>query len=409
MIESRPWVRRILEPFEHFARTGSLGSVLLLATMMLALIWANSPFGDSYFALWHIEIVLGPSGGPFALSLQHWINDALMVVFFLLVGLEIKRELVAGELASMRQASLPVIAALGGMIVPALIFISLNTGSDTLRGWAIPMATDIAFALGVLHLMGPRCPIGLKIFLTALAIIDDMGAILVIALFYTESLTLPGLYVAALALAALIALNKVGVSHIAPYLLVGVVLWVAILNSGVHATIAGVLLALTIPVRAPLSSKATSARIGQESPLLKLEHTLAPGVNYVILPLFALANAGVSLSGANPPWASSVGLGVFLGLLLGKPIGITLFSWLAVKQRLSMLPDGVNWRMLHGAAWLGGIGFTMALFIAALAFEGTPRLDEAKLSVLLASAAAGIIGRQLVLRPLPGAKGKDPS
>jgi NhaA family Na+:H+ antiporter len=299
------------------------------------------------------------------------------------------------------------------------------------------MATDIAFALGVLQLMGPRCPVGLKIFLTALAIIDDMGAIIVIALFYTDNLSGPAMLLAAIALAVLVTMNKMRARRLTPYLLVGAVLWLAVLGSGIHATIAGVLLALTIPVRTRMNAAdfpgvvrellddferlhkvdldvitnraqqdaihgLQSASMAVQAPLLRLEHALGQSVAYGILPLFALANAGVSLSAAQPPWAGPVGIGVLLGLLLGKPIGITLFSLLSVKTGLAALPHQVSWGALHGAAWLGGIGFTMALFIASLAFAGTPLLDEAKLSILLASVLAGIIGRTLVLRATAG-------
>jgi Na+:H+ antiporter, NhaA family len=290
---------------------------------------------------------------------------------------------------------------LGGMLVPALLYVSLNTGPVTIRGWGIPMATDIAFALGMLQLMGPRCPIGLKVFLTALAIIDDMGAIAVIALFYTVSLAIPALLLSLATFSALVVLNKCRVRQLSPYLALGIVLWLAVLRSGIHATIAGVLLALTIP--AGVRTVSGRALEEQPSPLIRLERFLASGVPYVILPLFALANAGVDVSGARAPWASSIGLGVFLGLFIGKPIGITLFAWIAVKRRWATLPNAVGWRALHGAAWLGGIGFTMALFIASLAFEGSPRLDEAKLSVLLASAFAAMVGRYLVLRAHPTA------
>jgi len=391
MVKPHRWFRAVLAPFERFAQPERLGSVLLLAAMIVAILWANSPWRGAYFGLWEAKLTVG----SLAMSLQHWINDALMVVFFLLVGLEIKRELLIGELSTAKQASLPLIAALGGMLVPALLYVSLNTGQETLRGWGIPMATDIAFALGVLQLMGPRCPIGLKVFLTALAIIDDLGAIGVIALFYTDSLAGPALLLSLAVLLALVVLNRLRVRWLAPYLVLGAMLWFAVLRSGIHATIAGVLLALTIP-----AGTRTAAATGEEqqSPLIRLERSLASVVPYVILPLFALANAGVDIAGARAPWASRVGLGVFLGLFLGKPIGITLFSWIAVKRGWAVLPSGVGWKSLHGAAWLGGIGFTMALFIASLAFEGAPRLDEAKLSVLFASAFAAIVGRYLVLR-----------
>ncbi len=393
----RRWFRAVLGPFEQFAQPERLGSILLLAAMIVAILWANSPWRNAYFGLWGAKLTVG----PLAMSLQHWINDALMVVFFLLVGLEIKRELLVGELSTVKQASLPVIAALGGMLVPALLYVSVNTGPETIRGWGIPMATDIAFALGVLQLMGPRCPIGLKVFLTALAIIDDMGAIAVIALFYTDSLAGPALLLSLAVLVVLVILNRLRVRHLTPYLMLGIVLWFAVLRSGIHATIAGVLLALTIPARTRTASAATGDE--QPSPLVRLERSLASVVPYVILPLFALANAGVDVAGARAPWATSVGLGVFLGLFVGKPIGITLISWISVKRGWAALPSGVGWSALHGAAWLGGIGFTMALFIASLAFEGSPRLEEAKLSVLLASAFAAMVGRYLVLRAHPTA------
>ncbi|MGQ0639801.1 MAG: Na+/H+ antiporter NhaA [Gemmatimonadaceae bacterium] len=428
-------VTRHLRPFYQFAASGPIGSILLVLCTVIALIWANSPWAGAYFALWHTEIVIGTTTSPHALSLQHWINDGLMVVFFLLVGLEIKREFAAGELSSPRHASLPIIAALGGMVVPALLYVAVNGGTDALRGWGIPMATDIAFALGVLTLMGPRVPIGLKIFLTALAIIDDMGAVAVIALFYTETISLPALLSAIAAAGVLVALNKLRVRALAPYLLIGVALWIAVLSSGIHATIAGVVLAFTIPVQTRIDAAefSTLARFllaefertetgdrnvltskGQreaihaletaseavQSPLLRLEHALAPIAAFAILPLFALANAGVSISEASAPWASSVGFGVLIGLLFGKPVGITLFSWIAVRLGWSSLPRGIGWAALHGAGWLGGIGFTMALFIAGLAFEGTPLLEEAKLGILLASLLAVIVGSYLVLRSL---------
>jgi NhaA family Na+:H+ antiporter len=419
--------------FQRFVRTGSFGSILLILALLLGLGWANSPWADGYFGLWEQKLAIRGGGSAFELSLHHWINDGLMAVFFLFVGLEIKRELLVGELSALRQATLPIVAALGGMIVPAVLYASINVGSDALRGWGIPMATDIAFALGVLQLLGPRCPVGLKVFLTALAIIDDMGAILVIALFYTDTIVVPALLVAGAALAALALLHRARVRYLAPYLLVGVVLWLAVLGSGIHATVAGVLLALLIPVRTRidaaqfselarslidefdrtetgdlqvLTSKGQQEAIhgleraseAVQAPLLRLEHMLAPLVSFAILPLFALANAGVSLAGAAAPWSSSVAFGIVLGLLLGKPLGITLFSWLAVRLRWSSLPREMTWRQLHGAAWLGGIGFTMALFIAGLAFGAGPRLDEAKLGILLASLAAGAIGWSLLRR-----------
>jgi len=427
---------RRFRPFQQFAQSGSFGSILLMLAMVVALGWANSPWADGYFALWETKLAIGVAGGSFELSLLHWINDGLMAVFFLLVGLEIKRELMVGELASLRQATLPIAAALGGMLVPAALYVAVNAGSDALHGWGTPMATDIAFALGVLQLLGPRCPVGLKVFLTALAIIDDMGAIVVIALFYTETISLPALVVAGVALAGLVALHRARVRHLLPYSLLGAVLWMGVLGSGIHATIAGVLLALAIPGRTRidaaqfselarslidefdhtetgdrlvLTSKGQqeaihgleSASEAVQAPLLRLEQMLVPLVAFGILPLFALANAGVSLAGAPAPWSGSAGLGVMLGLLIGKPLGITLCAWLAVRLGWSSLPREMSWRQLHGAARLGGIGFTMALFIAGLAFEGSPRLDEAKLAILIASVVAGTIGWWLVRQALP--------
>ena len=420
-------VARVLRPFQEFARIGSLGGVVLLITTVVALIWANSPWGDSYFHLWETSLAVGGTDDPLTLTLHHWINDALMVVFFLLVGLEIKREMLVGELASPRLAALPIVAAIGGMAIPALLYTMVNRGGAGSVGWGIPMATDIAFALGILALLGPRVPLGLKVFLAALAIVDDLGAVLVIAIFYTSSIDWNALIAAAVCLAVLVTLNRTKVQALTPYLVVGVVLWYCVLRSGIHSTIAGVLLAMTIPTRtrvnaAQFSSSARElldefdrsetgdllvitskgqqealhgldlALDGVNAPLLKLEHGLNGLVAFGIMPLFALANAGVRLTGVGEVLGSPVAQGIALGLVAGKSVGITLFSWLAVRAGFAALPSGVTWRLVFGAAWLGGIGFTMSLFIAGLAFGESPLLDSAKVGILAASSLAGVVG-----------------
>jgi NhaA family Na+:H+ antiporter len=422
-----------LRPFQEFAAAGALGGVLLLACAVVALAWANSPWRESYFALWETKVAIGLAPRPITGSLHHWINDGLMAVFFLLVGLEIKREFLVGELASLRQAALPVAAALGGMIVPATIYALINRGGPAAAGWGIPMATDIAFALGVLAMLGRRVPIGLKVFLTALAIVDDLGAVAVIALFYTAGVQWNALMLAGVVMVALVVLNNRGVRALTPYLLFGLVLWAALLASGVHATIAGVLLALTIPSRTRINTAQFSERArsfieefdraetgdlliitskGQQEaihsfralseavqgPLLRLEHSLHGVVTFAIMPLFALANAGVQVGAIAPVLTDPATLGVAAGLLLGKPLGIYGFSRLAVRLGLARLPSEVSWSLLHGAAWLGGIGFTMSLFVAGLAFGAGSLNDAAKVGVLAGSTAAGIVGLLLVRR-----------
>jgi Na+:H+ antiporter, NhaA family len=420
-------IGRVLRPFQRFAQAESSSGVLLLACAAAAVAWANSPWAAAYFRLWEWEATLGGAGFGLTLPLLHWINDGLMAVFFLVVGLEIKREMLVGELSTRRSAALPVAGAFGGMVVPALVFVALNAGGPGARGWGIPMATDIAFALGVATLLGPRVPPGLKIFLAALAIADDIGAVLVIAVFYTAELSLTALGAAALVLLALVALNRAHVRHPAPYALLGVGLWLALHVSGVHATIAGVLLAFTIPARTLIDedeflrrgralldefaracgpeTTVLASREQQETiealevacedaqaPLLKMEHKLHGVVAFGIMPLFALANAGVSLAGAADALAPRVTLGVLLGLVLGKPVGITLAAWLAVRAGVAELPAGATWRTLHGVSWLGGIGFTMSLFVAGLAFGDGALLDSAKIGVLAASVTAGAAG-----------------
>jgi NhaA family Na+:H+ antiporter len=429
-------VERALRPFQRFVRAEAAGGIVLIVCAVAALVWANSPWSASYFSLWDAPVTIGGASFGLTESLHHWINDGLMAVFFFLVGLEIKRELLIGELASVKQAALPIAAALGGMLVPAATYALFNLGGVGARGWGIPMATDIAFALGILALLGPRVPAALRVFLAALAIVDDLGAVLVIALFYTATIAWQSLALAGAVLLVLMFLNRARVRHPAPYVLLGIVLWVAVLKSGIHATVAGVLLALTIPartridedeflrrVRASLDEFAeacgpgetvTSNRAQQEavhaleaasdlvqSPLQKLEHHLHAVVAFVIVPLIALANAGVRLDGLVGGLSLPIASGVTLGLVLGKPIGITLASWLAVRTGAAALPSGASWRLLHGVSWLGGIGFTMSLFIAALAFDGTPLLGSAKIGILLGSIIAGGVGWSLLRARAP--------
>src|SRR6267378_3711774 len=360
-------IQRLVRPFQEFADLEASGGLLLIGCTVVALIWANSPFADSYFHLWHANRTVGFAGRLLSEPLHFWINDGLMALFFLLVGLEIKREILVGELASFQRAVLPIAAALGGMIVPASLYTLLNHGGPGAAGWGIPMATDIAFALGVLALLGSRVPTSLKVFLAALAIADDIGAVLVIAFFYTERISWISLGGGGVFFVALLGANRAGVRHLLIYAILGLGLWVAFLQSGIHATVAGVLLAITIPARQRTASRAVLT--SNESPMLRLEHALIPWNRYLIMPVFALANAGVALgSGAARSVVAPVSLGVICGLVIGKPIGIVLFSWLAIRTRLAGMLDGIGWCQIVGVGMLGGIGFTMSLFIANLAF-----------------------------------------
>ncbi|HEY2897444.1 MAG TPA: Na+/H+ antiporter NhaA [Gemmatimonadaceae bacterium] len=388
---------RILEPFQRFAASEAGSGIVLLASTACALAWANSPWQPAYVTLIHHSLPIGSGSFRLDLTVRQWINDCLMALFFLLVGLEIKREMLCGELASLRKSALPIAAATGGMIVPALLYAAVNGGGIGARGWGIPMATDIAFALGIAALLGPRVPVSLKIFLAAVAIVDDIGAVLVIAVFYTASIAWASLAVVAALVIVLALLNRAGVQRAAPYLVLGIVLWVAVLSSGVHATIAGVLLAFTIPA---------NARSTESSLLERLEHALGTPIAFLVVPLFALANAGVRIGGAASSGVSlTVLAGVFIGLVLGKPLGISLAAWLAVRMRIAALPDSVSWRMLRGVSWLGGIGFTMSLFVGALAFADEALLDSAKIGVLLASCAAAFMGWLMLREPrLPDKK-----
>ena len=384
------WFNRARSTLAEFLRFEAAGGILLMVAAVLAMFVANSPQAGRYEHALHAPI--GSRLGPIDLrmSVLHWINDALMVVFFLLAGLELKREIVEGHLASLRRAALPAIAALGGMAAPALIYVAFNRADPlAVRGWAIPSATDIAFALGVLSLLGGRVPTALKAFLLSVAIFDDLGAILVIALFYTANLDLAALGAAGVVVLGLWALNKGRVRRLLPYLVLGIPLWLAVLQSGIHATIAGVLLAMFIPMRVGPESEA------RPSPLRRLEHAIHPTVAFAILPLFAFANAGVPLDGlAAHDLLHPVPLGIALGLLLGKLTGILGASYLAVRFGFAVLPDGARWKDLFGIALLAGIGFTMSLFIASLAFSGTgaPFLGLERLGILTGTAASGLCG-----------------
>ena len=425
-----------LRPVEKWARPlvrflhieAASGGVLIVATLA-ALAIANSPLSEAFDAFWETHVSFGVGRWKLDESLRHWINDGLMAIFFFVVGLEIKRELVAGELRDPRQAALPVAAALGGMIAPAAIYLALRGGRAGHEGWGIPMATDIAFVVGFLALLGKRAPIGLKIMLLSLAIVDDIGAVLVIAIFYSGAISATALGVAAIALAAIVGLNAIGVRSVWIYWLFGAGLWLAMLESGIHPTIAGVLLGLVTPARALVGDQAlfrlTSEvaqrlrddddgkvshrdrpRVGElvfaaresQSPLERLEAALHPWVGFAIMPLFALANAGVKVevSALGDPIAVAVAISLFVG----KPLGIVLFSWLAIVARLARLPAGVDWRAMAGAGCLGGIGFTMSLFVAGLALEGAS-LDAAKIGVLAGSCASAVVGYFILFSVLP--------
>ena len=372
-----------LTSFKEFVKSGSAGGFLLIAFLIISLIIANSPIGPHFEKLLALEIGYHSSQLHLKYPVILWINDGLMAIFFLLVGLEIKRELVEGELSSFKKAALPVFAAIGGMLVPAAIFALFNNNTATANGWGIPMATDIAFAIGILSLLGDKVPLSLKVFLTALAIVDDLGAILVIALFYSSEMHLVYLLYVAGIFALLVAFNLFGVKNLWCYLIPGVFMWYFVHHSGVHATIAGVLTALTLPT--------TVGPI--ESPLEKLEHRLTKPVNFVIMPLFALANTNIRFeAGMIEGLTSNLGLGIMLGLVVGKPLGVTLLSWLSVKSGISTLPPGIKWSQLFGAGLLAGIGFTMSIFVALLSYYEPALQGEAKFSILVASLSAGLLG-----------------
>lgn len=364
--------------FQKFIHSQTSGGITLIFCTLFSLIVANSMFADSYQSLWHLDL--------FGHSFAHWINDGLMAIFFFLIGLELKREMLIGELSNVKKAILPIFAAVGGMLLPAGIFAALNYGTDTINGFGIPMATDIAFAVAVITMLGKRVPMSLKVFLTALAVIDDLGAILVIALFYPNpelpfDITQFGIAMGVLAL--LFGLNRMKVNSIIPYIIGGIIVWWFMLHSGIHATIAGVLVAFTIPFNKDQS----------KSLCAKAEHFLHLPVAFIILPLFALANTAITIDGGGfSHFSFPLAAGIFLGLVVGKPIGVTLATFIAVKLGLSELPTAVNFKRVFGAGMLAGIGFTMSIFVSILAFKDPDYVNEAKLMILVASVAAAVFG-----------------
>jgi NhaA family Na+:H+ antiporter len=421
-------IELLTSPFVRFARMEAASGILLLASTIAALIWANSPWEHGYHAIWEAQVSVG--FGKFILSESRhgWIDDGLMSIFFFLVGLEIKREVLIGELSSLRQAAFPFIAAMGGTIVPALLYLTVAHAGPAGRGWGIPMATDIAFALGVLALLGKRVPVSLKIFVTALAIVDDILAVLVIALFYTDEIRLLSLAIGLVGVALAFGANLLGIRKPSVYAFLGVAIWFAVLKSGVHATVAGVLLAFTIPAQTYIDRDAFVRRSRSlldrfeaasensfeshaaihtletqceliESPLHRIEHYLQPWVSFLVMPLFAFANAGVRIWGnVSSAIKHPVSIGVFLGLCIGKPLGIWLFAWLSTRVGLANAPAQLSWRKIFGASWLCGIGFTMSLFIATLAFGEGFLLDMSKIGTLAASLIAGVCGSLCLLR-----------
>lgn len=370
---------KITRLFRDFFESEKVGGLILIGCTLLSLFLANSNFSENYIHFWHTNI-----NGH---SLEHWINDGLMAIFFLLIGLELEREVYIGELSNLKKATLPIFAALGGMIVPALLYLSLNFGTETQSGAGIPMATDIAFALGILSLLGNKVPTSLKVFLTALAVIDDLGAILVIAIFYTNDLNLVNLGIALGIFGVLLIMNRLKVRNLIPYLLLGIAMWYFMLNSGVHATISGVLLAFAIPF----------GNGDKKSTSYLLQHWLHKPVAFIILPVFALANTAIII---NSDWHYALThhytIGIALGLIVGKFLGISIFSYAAVKSKICQLPEDLNWKSIFGVSFLGGIGFTMSIFITLLAFNDDEHISNAKIMILISSLIAGLIGYLLL-------------
>lgn len=425
-------VTDFFEPFQRFLRIEAAGGIILFAAAIVALVLANSRWSDWYHHFWEQKLTI--SVGFFTLSktFHHWINDGLMAIFFFVVGLEIKRELLVGELSTLKQASLPIAAALGGMIVPALLYLTLNSNPESQSGWGIPMATDIAFSLGILSLLGKRVPVSLKIFLLAFAIVDDLGAVLVIALFYSHDIHWSYLLIGLSLILVLFIFNRLKIKTIPPYMLVGWVIWYLFYESGIHPTIAGVIIAFSIPLKRTIntetfrnnmlidlekfqhsnsSSKRTMLTNSQiaaidnmesrifnvQSPVQRLEHILHGFVTYIVMPVFALANAGVVLKGIHAgDILTGISGTIIIGLVLGKVIGISLFSWISVRTGLAQLPQKINWRHIVSISFLGGMGFTMSLFITSLAFESESLLNPAKLGILAASLIAALSGYSLL-------------
>lgn len=431
----------LVRPIERFLSIQAASGIILMVAAVVAMVWANSPWKESYHHLWHTPIVLGVGDMVFRQTLHFWINDGLMVIFFFVVGLEIRREMYQGELSELKRAALPVAAAIGGMVVPAALYLAFNYGTPTQRGWGVPMATDIAFAVGILTLLGPRVPAALRVLLLALAIIDDIGAILVIAVFYSSGVQFVGLGIAAAAVAGTYAMQRVGLRHIALYLVPGFVVWIGMLTAGIHPTIAGVIMGLATPVRSWFGQEGFISEAGDAlkeferrsnknedahalmhpleriemarreavAPVVRLEVALHPWVAYGIMPIFALANAGVTLDSVDLKSAGAMAttLGIIVGLAVGKPLGIVALSMLAVKLGVSSLPRGVNIRGLLVVGTVGGVGFTMALFIAQLAFVDPAALGVAKVAVLVGSLLAGVAGVALGLLLLPKSTGPE--
>ena len=423
-----PIDRILVLPITRFINNSTTSGILLFASAVIALFLANSPFQDSYHHFWEHTFSIGFNEFVVSKSLHHWINDGLMSIFFFVIGLELKREIMAGELSSVKKAILPVFAGLGGMAFPALLYLTLNSSGETSSGWGIPMATDIAFALGILYMLGDKVPVSLKVFLTALAIADDLGAVMVIAFFYTSDISTISLLVGGGFLAILLLANLLGVRNIVFYGVVGIGgLWLAFLLSGVHATIAGVIAALTIPANVKIQDKQFVVKMNALTkefekstpnnvslltheqlhivekirfyskaaltPLQRLEHSMHPLVAFVVMPIFALANAGITFSGSfTENLISNVSLGVILGLALGKFIGIVTFTKILIKLNIATLPVGLNWKHIYGVALLAGVGFTMSLFITDLAFDNPEHIIQAKIGIFTASIACGIGG-----------------
>lgn len=431
-VVEKPRIENIIRPFQKFFNIEASSGIILLASAILSMIWANSQFGDLYENLWSRNFTIGISDYIFKEHLLFWINDGLMAIFFFVVGLEIKREILVGELATVKKALLPLFAAIGGMLFPALIYVFFNHNQESAVGWGIPMATDIAFSIGIISILGNRIPYSLKVFLIAFAIIDDLGAILVIAIFYTSGLNLAFVVMAFILVLVLILCNKLHIRNPVVYVILGVIMWFAFLKSGIHSTVSGVILALTIPTKSrinsgkfiadnklilsnieklnvdtskvPVSSKFNYYVYQMESscekilpPAHRLEHNLHPLVAFFIMPLFALANSGfrfqMDFAGL---FGSPVIIGIILGLFLGKALGVYLFARLSVKFKISSLPQNVAWKHILGVAVLGGVGFTMSLFISTLAFDGTPYLDQAKIGILAGSLVSGITGYMIL-------------
>ena len=428
--------RQIVSPIQSFMALETASGIVIVVAALAALVWANSPWDQEYFDLWHAHVHLDFNLFEIEETLGHLVNDGLMVIFFFVVGLEIKREVVHGELSSPKSAALPVIAAAGGMAVPALVYLAFNSSGDASKGWAIPVATDIAFAVGVLALVGNRVPFSLKVFLLALAIADDLGGIIVIAAFYTEQISVEALLWAGAVLVAINLFRLYGIRTLNVYVFLGALLWVAVLKSGIHATVAGVVLALMTPSRSYYdtakfgdTARGLLARLtateadetssyderetvleqmedlsrGSEPPLDRLEHILSPWVSYLIVPIFALANAGVVVTGESVSDAAGAGVtwGIILGLFVGKPVGITLAAWLAIRTGVANRPHGVTWPQIFGVGMLGGIGFTVALFITELSFDSELLTNDAKMGILAGSFIAAIVGF-IFLRVVPG-------